>query len=461
MGAQPPIKASWIALLATGCLINISALGAEPRPEWLPEGALGATLPMLADPGGLRAALWERGVKYQINYVGDLLSNRKGGLRRGSAYSGLADLELDADLEKGLGWKGASFYANLYQIHGSGLTRSYVGNLMPVSEIEALPATRLYEIWIEQKLAEGKITLRVGQMGADTEFLTSAYAIPFLNGTFGWPLITNANLPSGGPAYPLATPGLRLDYHLTDQASLLIGLFNGDPSGTSNPDPQIANRHGLNFRIRDPAFVISELQYKYGDDKSPAGLSGDVKVGAWNHFGKFADQRYDAAGLALAISAGDPLRHRGDHGIYGVIDQQIYRHPDDPAKGLGLFARLGATPNDRNLINFYVDVGLNASGMIPGRQDDIFGLAAAYAQISPAARGFNQDDITFNGDTAPVRTSEMVIEATYAAQIIPGWTLQPDFQYIMRPGASAADPNRPYRSLKNAVVVGLRTSLKF
>ena len=460
---KPSEKRFAKALLSAACLFAAPAMAADTRPEWLPEGALGTGLPMLADPGGLRAALWERGVKYQLNYLGDLLTNPSGGVQRGVAYSGRLELVIDADLEKSAGWSGAAFHANAYQIHGSALSRSYIGNLMAASNLEALPATRLYEAWIEQKLADGKLAMRAGQLGADTEFLSSSYASLFINSTFGWPMITAADLPSGGPAYPLATPGLRLGLYPTDRLSLLLGLFNGDPAGSGNPDPQVANRYGLNFRVRDPAFVISEIQYKYGDDKSPTGLSGTAKLGAWTHFGRFNDQRFDTAGLSLAdpSSSGDPLRRRGDQGVYGVIDQQIYRLPDDPAKGLGLFARIGAAPGDRNLINFYADVGLNASGMIASRPDDAFGLAFAYARISPAARGLDQDDIALNAVSRPVRSSEMLVEATYAAQIVPGWNLQPNLQYIIRPAGGASDPNQPTRALRNALVIGLRSSLKF
>ena len=76
---------SRIALALSACLFGAPAMAADERPEWLPEGSLGTGLPMLADPGGLRAALWERGFKYQLNYLGDLFSNRSGGLKRGTA----------------------------------------------------------------------------------------------------------------------------------------------------------------------------------------------------------------------------------------------------------------------------------------------------------------------------------------------------------------------------------------
>ncbi|MFK9227154.1 carbohydrate porin, partial [Escherichia coli] len=85
------------------------------------------------------------------------------------------DLGTTIDLEKVAGWTGATFRANMFQIHGDGLSRSYIGNLMLVSGVESLPATRLYELWIEQKLLGGKLAVRVGQQASDVEFFDSQY----------------------------------------------------------------------------------------------------------------------------------------------------------------------------------------------------------------------------------------------------------------------------------------------
>jgi porin len=54
----------------------------------------------------------------------------------------------------------------------------------------------------------------------------------------------------------------------------------------------------------------------------------------------------------------------------------------------------------------------------------------------------------------------VLIEATYAAQIAPGWTLQPNVQYVIRPNGGV-DPNDSTRALRNATVFGVRSSLKF
>ena len=55
----------------------------------------------------------------------------------------------------------------------------------------------------------------------------------------------------------------------------------------------------------------------------------------------------------------------------------------------------------------------------------------------------------------------MVFEISYAAQIAPWWVIQPDFQYIVRPGGNVGDPDNAAVPVKNAAVIGVRSVLKF
>jgi len=379
---------------------------------------------------------------------------------------------------------GATFHTNAYQIHGHGLTRYYLGNLMTASGIEALPSTRLYELWLEQKLFNDKVAVRVGQLAADTEFIVSQYATLFVNATFGWPAITGVNLPSGGPAYPLATPAVRVKWSPTNEVSFLAAVFNGDPAGPAgpfdDPDPQRRNRTGTDFRLSDPAFLIAEGAYTYNQGKDAAGLPGTIKLGAWAHLGRrFGDQRFDNTGLSLADpnTSGVARRLRGDAGVYAVLDQLIYRVPGTADQGLGVFARVSASPSDRNLISFYADGGLTYKGLIPGRPDDTFGVSVGYAQISERARKRDRDarlfaaagavdpetgEFNYAGGALPLRSSEALIEVTYQAQIIPGWTVQPDFQYVFRPGGNVSNPRDPNgTAVKDAAIFGLRTTIRY
>ncbi|WP_376088476.1 carbohydrate porin [Roseomonas sp. CCTCC AB2023176] len=417
--------------------------------------------PLLGPVGnlfGLRDAAEARGLEFSVTYIGEVLRNASGGARRGSAYEGRVDLQADLDLGRAVGWEGAKIHANLFAIHGRGLSRGYAGNILTISGIEALPSTRLYELWFEQSFRGGSI--RIGQLAADTEFQVSEYGALFVNSTFGWPASSGANLPSGGPAYPLATPGVRLRLDPAEGWTILAGAFNGDPAGAGEEDPQRRNRDGLRFRLRDEPFVIAEAQYAYGR----GGLAGRVNLGAWYHFGRFPDPRFTQDGLSLADpeAGGSARLRRGNHGLYAGVDQAVWRGEGDAR--VGVFARAGASPGDRNLVSLYADGGIVAKGLVPGRPDDTFGLAAAYARLGGATRGLDRDARLFGTPDAPVRSSEVLIEATYQASVVPGWTVQPVLQRVIRPGGGAMAARAegdPPRRARDATVIGLRTAIRF
>ena len=111
-------------------------------------------------------------------------------------------------------------------------------------------------------------------------------------------------------------------------------------------------------------------------------------------------------------------------------------------EGRRIFLRGAGSPSDRNVIDLYFDGGLVFAGMVPGRPDDSFGFGLAYARISNAARDFDADDIAINGTLAPVRDYEAAFEANYAAQIVAGWMVDLDFQYIWHPGGNVANSLR-------------------
>lgn len=420
------------------------------------------------DPFGLRAFLKARGITYSLTYIGEGLGNATGGLRRRAILEGLLDLEIDADLGPLLGWQGASLHTNLFQIHGAGLSRGTVDNLVTVSGIEALPSSRLYELSFEQKLFDDRFSVRFGQLAADTEFAVTQTGTVFVNSTFGWPNNMAVVIPSGGPIYPLAVPGIRAKVVPNANLSLQVGVFDGDPAGPArsgaDPDPQRRNRTGTNFRTGDPALVIAEAAYAYNIEAGSTGEAGTVTLGGWHHFGRFDSLRFDQnrTPLASSGSTGIARRFRGDSGLYGIIDQTIYREPDDPNDGASVFVRVAGGPSDRNLIDLYVDAGIAYKGLLPGRSDDTVGVAFALSRISRDARAFDADTILATGVPGPRRSSEAVLEATYQAVLGPGVTLQPDVQYIFRPSGGILNPRDPDAGrIRNAAVFGLRTTIRY
>ena len=154
---------------------------------------------------------------------------------------------------------------------------------------------------------------------------------------------------------------------------------------------------------------------------------------------------------------------RGDFGVYTVFEQKLYRVAGDDDRGIGIFSRASFGPPDRNLIDWYADGGIEFIGLSDQRSKDKFGIAAAYAHVSPWARALDTDFRILSGPGWPIRRFESVITAVYQYEIRAGWTLQPNFQHIVRPGGGATNPlgNNPGRPLKNADVLGLRTVVKF
>jgi porin len=447
------------------------AAGSAPVPasEALPANlpsSISSSVPALAS---YKKGFLDLGYNLQLNYTGDVLGNLTGGIKQGATYEGLLEMALDGDLEKIAGLTGASFHINAFVIQGRGLATYNIGNssMSRINSFEARHAIRLFEAWGEQQFFQGLASLRIGQLSADTEFIISDLAALYLNGTFGWPDIMVPDLPSaGGPNYPLATPGVRLKVLPSDQITLLAALFNGDPSGARLSGlAEIKDPAGINFRIQDPPFLIGEAQFKYYQSSGSAGLAGAIKLGAWHHFGGFNDVRFGFGGLLLAspVSDGTGFVHHGDTGLYGIIDQMVWRLPgDDPKKGVGIFARAMATPSDRNLIDLYADAGINFMGLWDRRPDDNFGVAAAYSRISPAVSAHDADAAFFASAPLPIRNDQVTFELTYQAQIVPGFLVQPDFQYIFHPNGGSINPVDPAAGrIPDAAVFSLRTALRF
>jgi porin len=138
----------------------------------------------------------------------------------------------------------------------------------------------------------------------------------------------------------------------------------------------------------------------------------------------------------------------------------IYRQPGAKDRGLAVFMELMGAPASFNLVNWFVEAGINWKGPFEARQDDSFGLALAYIGISPAKRRFGTDVIAFTGSGSPYAASETILEATYLSQVTPWLALQPDLQVVFNPGAGIPTSAAP-SPLKNAVITGIRASITF
>ena len=422
---------------------------------------------LLGDMWGVRPWLSQYGLSLNILETSEVLGNVSGGVHQGADYDGLTQMILQLDTQKAFNWYGGTFNVSGLQIHGRNLSADNLYTLQTASGIEADRATRLWELWYDQKFdREGRFDLKIGQQSLDQEFMVSQNALAFVNTMFGWPMVPSADMPGGGPAYPLSALGARTKVKLTDSWTLLAGVFNGTPLSNSGE-----NSSGTTFPLNGGALVIAELQYAYpslgtmvyADKQAP--LSRVYKLGVWYDTESFDDQRFDNTGLSLAnpASTGIPRTHSGDFSIYAVADQMIWADADDDDRNLNVFVRAMGTPLvDRNLIDFSLNAGLTFNEPIRHRDDDVFGIGMGYTHVSSRAADLDRDTGVFTGAYYPVRGSETFVEVTYQYQLTPWCQLQPDFQYVFNPGGGVPNPNSASNQrVQDEAVIGLRVNIAF
>jgi porin len=444
--------------------------GAAPA-AWF--GFLGANWQspnLLGDMGGLRPALAKYGVTLSIVENVETFGNLTGGVRQGFEVNGLTTATLQLDTQKAFGLNGGTFNISGLQIWGGNLTADNLLILHTLTDIEAPVGIRLWELWYQQKFGD-KFDIKFGEQSLDQEFIISPSSQFFINSVSGWPALPTVDLPGDGPAYPLAGLGVRGRAQVTDNLTVLAGLFNGSPIPKNSPNTALSNPYGVSFPLNTGVLAIAELQFMFpgsgvsakGGNEGP--LPGTYKLGAWYDSESFNDLQYDNMGVPLASPAsnGVPLTHHGDFSIYGIIDQMIWRSKDDSSRSLNVFIRPMFTPlQDRNLVSASFGAGFTLHGALPGRDNDSFGAETGIARASNGASGYDRD-LQFYQPSAytPVRSAETFVEATYQVQVTPWWQIQPDIQYVFNPGAGIADPEDPTQKIKNEFVVGLRTNITF
>ncbi|MBV9674093.1 MAG: carbohydrate porin [Verrucomicrobia bacterium] len=397
------------------------------KPEAIPPSPFG-------DLGGLRENLLKYGFKIGGIYTGEVFGNLSGGFRRGAIAEGLLELDLDVDLEKFIGLQGGTFHISSFEIHGPSLTRSYTHDLSVVSNIDAFDTARIAEYWYQQNLLKDKVSLKIGQFLADNEFYYSDYGNLFICGSFGAFTFFEDNFPFVS-TYPMSAPGIRLLLEPTSALDLRAAVFSG--STLSEKENNIS---APNIRAKDGVLSLYEISYKTNHEDNSTGLPGSYKIGAIYH------TRYSGE-----LNGNLNAQNRAAYGIYLTIDQAVWQktssNQESKGPSLGFFTRLGLIPEDFGFVSHYVEGGLNLNGLIPDRNDDIFGIGVTHSGISHRASAASAHV------GGPSYGSETVIEVTYSAKINAWLRLQPDFQYIVNPGATS--------ELQNAIVLGLRLNATF
>lgn len=441
--ARPALGSALLGLLGLGAC----SAGAAP---------FSAAQYALGDWGGQRAALYDQGYDFTLEYVGEAAANVHGGYdkQHTARYTDQVALGAKLDLQKIAGWQDAVFQLMVTERSGRNLANDRIsdpraGMLSSTSEVYGRGQTwRLTQLWLSKGFYDGALDVKVGRFGEGEDFNT--FPCEFQNNAFCGAQAANW---AGSVWYnwPVSQWAIRLKYQLNPEVFAQVGAFEVNPSNL-----ETGNGFKLSGSGSQGALVPVELVWAPKLNNLP----GEYRLGYYYSSAKADDLYTGADGQPQPVSGGDFKSHGSKHGAWVVAQQQLTARDGNPNRGLSVF--FNATVHDKatNLVDNFVQAGFVYKGLFDARPLDDFGVgvarihvndaAAARARLANALAGISDYD---NPAFAPVRGTEYDAEVHYGFAVTPWLTLRPNLQYIAHPGGVS--------EVDDAWVAGLKFLAKF
>jgi len=277
-------------------------------------------------------------------------------IKPGAIHFGRLDLSVDGRPREIAGWTGRNFTPTRSGSTVAG-SRALHGNLATISEIEARPDIRLYEAYIEQTFWGGALRYQGWPTSRRRGNSRQSDRRPLRQRSFGWPAIKATNLPAGGPAPPIAVPGVRVKAQLAEGVTAFAAIFNGQIGTGRDRRPAALDNHGLPGACANPPWIIGQVRYDYTLPDRP-GLPGNLTPAPGITSASSTISASPPTGFRSPIRAGRALpQARRNFGIFAVIEQTLYRPPSVTEKGVSASLRhhrirgIAYSPPDRNLID--------------------------------------------------------------------------------------------------------------
>jgi len=278
----------------------------------------------------------------------DFAANVAGGVETESGW--LANLDLTAELNgDAIGWPGGS--ASLYLLGNWGDDPSgWIGDYQVTNNIEAPRAFRVFEAWVQQELAAGRISVLAGLRDLNAEFYVMEAGELFINSSMGIGVALSQTGANGPSIFPNSALAVRVASELGDQFRVRGAVFDAvanNPEDPSETEIRISEDEG--------ALLIGEAEVGPGAD------SWRALIGGW---------RYTEP--VEALNPADPTLHR-DRGLYGIAEGRLGALGDAALHG---FAQYGRAPSEIYPVETGWGGGVVATGLF-GRDEDRLGLALA------------------------------------------------------------------------------------
>ncbi len=412
--------------------------------------------------GGARTWLQDRGIEVNLDYLTENTGNFTGGRSQGFAYSGQVGLEIDADLDKLFGWKGAAFHSITVERSGTNGSVGTIGDdLATTQEIYGGGGNviaHLVYAYFDQALLKDRLELVGGWLPVGTYFASSPLYCDFVNVLFCGNPHPLPNYPTEAD-WPQASFGGLARYLITPQLYAMVGLFSTDPDfGTGG-----GGISGFAWADSKKSGVSIPVELGWVPHVGPHHLIGHYKVGYARDTHRYADVLNNRQGVPQLIGGGAfASSDRDDE--YVLFDQMLVRQGKTDTDGVIVFGGWVHATDRVSPLTQHAFAAMTTTGSPWGRPQDTVGVSFNWIEMSGAftraqeialEQGQALPPLSLGGFGAAYgpQNTEQVVELDYIASVYHGVTFVPDFQYIIRPGATTSIPN--------AAVLGFRTNINF
>ncbi|MBY0529098.1 MAG: carbohydrate porin [Rhabdochlamydiaceae bacterium] len=369
-------------------------------------GELGKLLHIPKSSGVRLGGLW------MGDYNGLLHGATKAHHHRKWTGNSLFILDLSIDLNKAIGWKHAYFGSEFLQFNGQP-TNADAGVVQGYNSLTGDPPlnrSELYQLWIRQEFLNNKLSIRVGKTVPTYHFNNvskpvptdnPAVSIPSVSGLIYTPLFVNTTLLGVLGGYYNSVYGVVLTIAPIKQAYINIGAFDGSLA------------KGVQTGLRGPHFngyYFSIIETGYGWTAPKPGIAA---IGGWYQSGKLK---------------GGSQEENGTGGVYAFGSQALWIQDSETVnKGnVSGFFQLGWNNSKTLPMNLFLGMGLTAFALVPHRPNDSFGAGLAWSRL-------NREMFS--------RSSELMLQTYYQAQLYKSIYFQPVLSYIPNPGAHPTKSN--------------------
>lgn len=387
---------------------------------------------LTGDWGGLRQKMMDQGLRINVNLTQTYQGNWKGGTNKDDRYQGNLRYEIDMDTGKLGLWPGGMFHVRGETKYGHPNNR-YSGGIMPVNTDALYPTasfndTCLSEAYYVQFLAPW-IGFAVGKMSPrDNNIFSNDETSQFMNSAFNFNPVIGTTVP-----FDFLTVGAF--FIPTDWFTLTTLVLDTD--GKSN-----VSGFDTAFKRGTSVYQSAEFAIKPFDQNGHQRLSWAWTDKAYPNLRAGEELRFRDIIIDRLTGNSVITRQGSDWCIMYDFDQYLYTKPGTKDQGVGLFGRFGLSDGSVNPVQYFYSLGMGGKGMIPGRDNDTFGVGYYYLAVS--------------NKMGPVLSSlandEQGIELYYNIAITPWLHITPDIQII--------DPGRSHYS-DTAVVAGVRMKIDF